>query len=435
MPLATTRLIWLFFLIAKPHNPSEPPVRRSKNATLRARTGGLVHGTGRVKPNGALKRTDSTKSQHVPPSPLAPKPVSPVKHRTVIDQGPIPLYCSDECQMKDISNSYNGLAFDYDPHRSSPPVPPVPHNSFSDRTAVSESESDSSAGSSVESSSGSSNSSHKQPHVSSSIAVLAAMYNFPPLPPPAPVFPEDDIPARPYNNYQSGIMMAGRRLQEALCPEPPKRTAYGQNYPPEPRKPIPGWTDGSTAWRASLYSFSAPTDLSTSSSQDDITKAYQSFAASPHRSHGVYSTLSDSARAMAAGPFPSRRTEETEELYVKYSESLSRRSESRASLFPVSSPTSISPPNSIQRRERPLVKPGAEGKLLVPNVKMRVHGGSSSSLSSAWCGSSYPATSRRIAKNASHLSDDDAQTDPLSFQRPKTTESTCSTLAKCDVAY
>jgi hypothetical protein len=295
-----------------------------------------------------------------------------------------------------------------------------------DRLAASETESDSS-GSSVDSrSSISGESSSYDSHISPSLATLAAMYNFPPIPPPPPVFPEESSTSdyEPRNHYQSGIMMASRHLKEVLCPERPKRSSYGPYRPAEPRKPIPGWTDGSTAWRACLYSFSPPTDLATANPlTDEPSKAYKSFSASPHRSRGVYSTLGDPSRVPApVSSLPARRPYETEELYAKYSESLTRRSESRVSLFPPPSPTSSSPPTGPQRRERPLVKPGAEGKLLVPNVKMKVHGGSSTSLSSAWCGSSFPAT-RRNSKNVfSYRSDDEAQNEigaPTTYPGPK----------------
>jgi len=332
--------------------------------------------------------------------------------------------------MEDIYNSSGAFGPDYDPHRSSPPLPPVPHNSYSDRTAISESESDSS-GTSVDSCSSISTKSSSPPNdtpVSKSIATLAAMYNFPPIPPPPPVFPEDNVlsDSEHKNHYQSGIMMASRRLKEILCPERPRRAAYGPCYPPEPRKPIPGWTDGSTAWRSSVYSFSAPTDLATmdSSKRDDAGRAYQSFSASPHRSRGVYSTLSDiSCMPAPCGSLPSKRACETELLYAKYSESLSRRSESRASLFPTSPTTSASPPTITQRRERPILKPGAEGKLLVPDVKMRVHGGSSMSLSSTWCGSSRRSTKSNLSDDAVQHHGDVATSLPSS--KKATVESAC----------
>ena len=202
-------------------------------------------------------------------------------------------------------------------------------------------------------------------------------------------------------------MMAGRRLKEALCPDPPKRSAYSSNHvTSEPRKPIPGWTDGSNAWRSAVYSFSAPTNLANTDStqRENSDRAYRSCIASPHRSRGVSSTLSDTSRTSAAchpgyaASLP-RLGSETEELYSHYSKSLSRRSESRASLFPSTSPTDPQSLGVPRRRERSLLKPGAEGKLLVPDVKLRAHSGSSSSLSSVWGASSYPDTYRRNAKS------------------------------------
>jgi len=104
-----------------------------------------------------------------------------------------------------------------------------------------------------------------------------------------------------------------------------------------------------------------------------------------------------------------RSTSYAEDLYSKYPLSSSRRSESRTSLMiPGSSPSTSpasgrsSPP---QRQGRSLLKPGAEGKLLVPDVKMKVHAGTSlspsvaSSASLASWGSSYPASSRRSVRS------------------------------------
>jgi hypothetical protein len=314
--------------------------------------------------------------------------------------------------MADMAANRRGYADDFDPHRSPPPPPLVPHSSA---------------------------------YVSPSIRVLSEMYNFPSMPEPPPIF-DDNVSSSSssdsgtVNNYQSGVMMASRRLKEALSPERPKRSIYAtNNLPPEPRKPIPGWTDGSNAWRPALYSLSAPMDL-TKMDPDQLEKAtvaYRSCVASPHRSQYVYSTLTDTSRTDAAyqpgGMAPqSSLGSDAEQLYSKYSESLSRRSESRTSLFHSGSPTSPHSPTHSQRRERPLVPPGAEGKLLVPNVKMRVNGGSSASLPIPWC-ASFPGSSRR---GSSSTKDSDSREDfkascasPTSSPRPKrpTVESESST--------
>ena len=159
---------------------SQARLTRTKNGTIRARTGGLVHGTGRVKPNGTIKRSDSKKSKDAQPQQQpAPAPVAPaeapklaatLRHRTVIDQGPIPLYCSDECRLADLQSSFGAMDIHYHPDsHASPPLPPVPHNSSSDLSAPEESDSASSA-------------SGKPPiseHPSEAYAALARMYDFP----------------------------------------------------------------------------------------------------------------------------------------------------------------------------------------------------------------------------------------------------------------
>jgi hypothetical protein len=84
--------------------------------------------------------------------------------------------------MADINYIYGALSLNYDPARSSPPLPPVPHNSFSGLgTLGCETESDLS-GSSVDShSSLPSSLPATTTHMSPSIATLAKIYNFPPL--------------------------------------------------------------------------------------------------------------------------------------------------------------------------------------------------------------------------------------------------------------
>ena len=306
---------------------------------------GLVNGTGRLK--------------HIKQQPH-------LKKRTVIDQGPIPLYCSDECQLADLSAT-----------RSGPPIDPA----CDEPTAPT-----------------------KYPTQSDSIAKIAKLYNFPPLPPPLPAFddPQPSIPASP-PQYTSGIMMAGR-LISSLCP-PPAKPHVGPHRPPlEPRKPVPGWTDGSNAWRASVYSFSQPTQSPLH--PDGSNKAYGSFTASPHRTSRVSSSF-------YAPPPPSQRSS-SDEMIAKFSQSLQRRSESRASLYP-SAPTPTSPTltqsisHSPPRRERALLPPAVQGKLLVPDVKLKVHSCSSTSLPSTWSG---PTSASSSARSPLSLTSDSEEEDP-----------------------
>lgn len=358
-----------------PSSPHSPALRRStKNSgTIRQRPG-LVNGTGRLKPNGSLRQSKS-------PVPAPP----PLKHRVVIDQGPTPLYCSDECQMADINH---GLPHNFHPDREPRSFSPV---SFSSRPAT---DSDS-ACSSVES-----QSSVESTHIAPSLAKLAAMYNFPPFPPPAPVDDEDDIPTS-CNVYSSGIMMASRRITEELLPGPRKRDDYGR-ISREPRKPIPGWTDGSNAWRNSIYSLSAA-------------KPQQSFAA--RSSIGVPSTATSpsfSRSARHSTSLPPKTSESDSEMLHRFSSSFThcasrasvassaalRSSSSSASSFSTMSPT---------KRDRSLVRRGAEGKLLVPDVIMRVSSSASTtSLSSDWSATSSRKSLRSpLSRASTSFSEDD----------------------------
>ncbi|PFH53985.1 hypothetical protein AMATHDRAFT_45019 [Amanita thiersii Skay4041] len=363
-----------------PTKQQQSTIRRTKGGTIKR--GAHTQGTGLVRPTGTIKRTDSAqKSQQTD----TPKPTQPIKHRTIIDQSPIPLYCSDECQLADLHNQNRGLPLN--PGRA---TSPVPSQTFT--LTASETESDA-TGSSFDSVSSVSSSTSNPTHISPSLATLAAIYKFPPPPPPAPVYSEElvssdsDYP----HDYNSGIMMAGRFLN-SVCPKPTKRTTYGvYPQPPEPRKPIPGWSDGSNAWRSCVYSFSPPKKVEDSPNSDSVSKAYKSFTATSHRSHSIYSTLGESSSSTPRNAYSTTSLPAANnELIQKYSQSFSRRCESRSSGSMSTSPSSThSFPTTLpssQRRERSLVQRGAEGKLLVPNVKLKVNNGSSTSLSSAWSG-------------------------------------------------
>jgi hypothetical protein len=394
---------------------------RTKPGAVRTKSG-LLQGTGRVKPNGTIKRSDSTtsdnKGRNSPQPQQTAKTAPPVKHRTVIDQGPIPLYCSDECRLKDLARLNNAFPLNYHPDRSSPPLPRVPHNSFEGRYSDPEDDSTSASGSSLDS--GFSPSS--QPvTVSRSMATLAALYNFPPLPPAPPVVSPIDSTSSSqheyFDDYQGGTMMASKRIRDVLCPPRTKTSAFSHQAP-QPRKQVPGWTDGSAEWRQSVYGgYSKCPDNATAGCE----KPQTSFAASSHRAVQWTATIPQSSSSSALAQqsptsnLPQRSSQSyNEELYAKYSLPLTRRSESRMSLAPLS-PTSTSS-CSRRRREVPLVKPGAEGRLLVPNVTLS-RGGSSTGLSSQRL---YNPLSRRPSED-SVLSD--CKSDSLAFSSRPSTQS------------
>ncbi|KAI9058516.1 hypothetical protein FKP32DRAFT_1614925 [Trametes sanguinea] len=408
---------------------AHPRLTRGKTGTIRPRAAGLVHGTGRVKPNGTIKRspTKDAPAQDAQSDASAP-PSKPVRHRTVIDQSPVPLYCSDECRLADLQATHSALDINYNPDRCpSPRMPRVPHNSFSDSQSQSSVNdlSDCSSGASYESRSSiaSPTTSPTTAHATSSkvdahaesYSRLSSIYGFDPLPPPLPFARKSSkVPVEvSAPRMDGGIMMAARRIQAALCPEKPKRTAFGIPVQDneDPNKPIPGWTDGSNAWRAEVYNFVAPRrNASDRIDEAEVARAYGSCVASPHRSRGVHSTLGEGKPAMEAVPNRSSSTASlparvmdpsTERMYKQYSASFNRRSESRASLHhhARASGLSTSPTGSARSalaREVSIVAPGAEGRLLVPDVKMRRVNSSMSSIdgsSSASWGSTSAALS------------------------------------------
>lgn len=86
----------------------------------------------------------------------------PPKKRTVIDQGPYPLYCSDECRLADLH--LGQVAPNYNPHRHPPQQSLSPEPSGE----------------------------------SESMQILAKMYNFGPLPPPVQPEPVSRPPTPPH---------------------------------------------------------------------------------------------------------------------------------------------------------------------------------------------------------------------------------------------
>ena len=346
---------------------------------------GLVNGTGRLR--------------HVKQQ----QPLVILKKRTVIDQGPIPLYCSDECQFADISATRDGPPLD--PARDEPmsTAAPIKGSSYSS------SETESSDGS-------------FSPATPSSIDKLAKLYNFPPLPPLVPTFDDHEGPI-PTREYNSGIMMAGR-LISSLCP-PPAKPHVGPHPPPlEERKPIPGWTDGSNAWRASVYSFSSnpPHPFY----PEFASKGCESFNASPHSSPRVPRASCSSALSSAQAP-PSQRSL-SDEMIAKFSQSFQRRSVSRPSPHPstptlASSPEAQSISRSPPKRERTILPPAIQGKLLVPDVRLKIHSSSSASLSSTWSGPTSVSSARSPLSVTSESEEDKKSTDspsslPVCRKRP-----------------
>ncbi|KAJ6621890.1 hypothetical protein B0H10DRAFT_2432153 [Mycena sp. CBHHK59/15] len=330
-----------------PPQPSPDDLRRSKQGTIRQQTrggGGLVRGTGRVRPNGTIK----------------PAPAPPLKTRIEIDQSPAPLYCSDECRNKDIE-FYHGRP------------------AYSD-SASSDTSDDSS--SLTEDSSSAYDDYHPDPAPrkstpnTRSLAILQREYGMDPLPPRTSETYDEFAPRvvpQPYRppEFTSGVMMANRRL-EAILPKPLKP---GQRAPP--LKPIPGWTDGSAAWRASTYSF-APPPQTRADILDPKRTAYESFVATPHRSaaSGVVADRTTSAPASptASSSSASRSPPSSvnSELLSSFEDNFTRRTSSRLSLFsPSSAPTSSTARSSPPRKQRPLANLAANGMLLVPDVLMR----------------------------------------------------------------
>ncbi|KAF9454699.1 hypothetical protein P691DRAFT_754265 [Macrolepiota fuliginosa MF-IS2] len=320
-----------------PTSPQSSPSKKDTTAqkrkpTARAR-GGLVQGTGRVKPNGTIKRTESTASK----SQQGAQPSKPIKYRTIIDQGPLPLYCSEECRRLDDKASSGSVGTESSGSSSIP------------------------SESSIATASSAAYEQLPPPHVidepqytSPSVAVLAKLYNFPPAPPPAPICFEDaaepELCRAPIGD--NGLIMAGRYLRE-LCSEPAKPQTGRHRAPIEPVKTVPGWNDGSNAWRSCLYNLTSPSPTP-QIKKKRVVRSQLGDASIPLRNTSA-SSLPDNAA-----------------MINKYAESLTRRSGTISS----------SSETTVLKRERSLLPPGAEGRLLVPDVKLKVRTGSSASVAS-----------------------------------------------------
>ncbi|KAE9392861.1 hypothetical protein BT96DRAFT_944325 [Gymnopus androsaceus JB14] len=198
--------------------------------------------------------------------------------KTVIDQGPSPLYCSDQCKMADMLH-----------HREdayAPPTYPIYRSSQSDKPENAE---------------GSSPSDFESDSLSSTTTDISS--------PTSENLPSNPITVHPKQRSRS--FLSGRSSRSS-----------GSRH--------------------------APSSLPTTST---LLKTF--------------------------GDFDERSTHD-EHLLSQFQGSFSRRSESRVSLYSgPSSPTSRSPPSlsslsTSPRRERPLLAHGAEGKLLVPDVYVRV---------------------------------------------------------------
>ncbi|KAJ8080449.1 hypothetical protein PM082_017282 [Marasmius tenuissimus] len=206
------------------------------------------------------------------------KQQQPPRMRTVIDQGPMTLYCSEECKVQDMKGRREDDSDRYPTYN----LYGVP-NSPSDVESVSTSDDSLSS-------------------------------------------PTDELP-------------------RSLRPSP-----VDQDFLPlvPPRRPY-----ALAENRSKSYHHGATPAIAISSSS------------APTPRHRPSSSMS--SRSPSSLP-----TTNSDDLLSKFSQSFSRRSESRVSLYggspPSASPLSCSP----SRRERPLLPQGAEGKLLVPDVLVRV---------------------------------------------------------------
>ncbi|KAI6101397.1 hypothetical protein EV401DRAFT_2136786 [Pisolithus croceorrhizus] len=208
------------FVFTRAQVSSQPKRTPPRTKATKVKGGGLAHGTGRIRP--AVNRLESTasKNRSSPPAPSQQPPSRPSKSapqpklRTVIDQGPIPLYCSDECRLKDLSRLDDAFSINYNPNSTSPASPARATQFLRpfDYPLC-----------------------HLRIPPSTSRATHSTHTSAKPSPPDP----------RHLHDYQNGVMMSAKRIQAALCAaQSTERPRF--NEPQPPRKPIPGcpWLGG-----------------------------------------------------------------------------------------------------------------------------------------------------------------------------------------------
>ena len=170
-------------------------------------------------------------------------------------------------------------------------------------------------------------------------------------------------------------MMAGKFI-DSMC-------AIRSNKS-EPAKVIPGWNDGSTAWRSAVYNYTPQ-----SPSDPFYTHVNPSAASSSTDTRFRRSSRVSSSAPSAPPPF------ENEELIAKFNDMFTMRCEARMAQSQSHSRSSTASSQPI-KREGSILQPGAEGKLLVPDVKLKVRTGSNTSNSSANATPMSPTSSRKV---------------------------------------
>ncbi|CAK5284085.1 unnamed protein product [Mycena citricolor] len=247
---------------------------------------------------------------------------------------------------------------------------------------------------------------------SRSLAILQRELNIPDLPPRTwdsmdILPPRSQAPKNTNTEFQQGVMMAARRMESVF----PKARKAGE--PVKPMEVIPGWNDGSQAWRQSTYNF-APPPKTRADVLDPRSKAYGTIIATPHRNSGgvvaedprMYdmepsSPTWSTAPSNASSSSSSSSSSSNSALLSSFEDSFTRRSSSRMSVFSTSSSGSSPFPisSSLPTKTRPLSNLSAGGMLPVPDVLMKAPGRSStsSSLSSLL----EPSTGRSTRRHSS----------------------------------
>lgn len=395
--------------------PPPPSSPRSRKAAANQRKGGLVNGTGRLRPNGTIR---------TPPPQSAP--ATREKKKLVIDHSPLPVYCSEECRIADLELRRRIAPFNPesdDPEDAPPKVKSKSRKGEGLEHVLSDPESEAA---------GDSDSSLDQlpilwdwqkpapppplPSVNKLFAFMPSV-NIDHIPAPAAPTPQH-IPAPQYNG---GNIMTGRLLN-SIAPDPIKPRQYRWDPLPERHAPVKGWNDGSSAWRDAIYGNGCVSGMDTdpygraAKEHQRVTGGVRPVPIRPDPA-GKFITgslPSDAAiQEQLEDPINLRFT--TSMMLGRMNDALAQRSNSRSNMYSpgprrthstasvasdAGSYTSTSPPSpTVMRRERSLLSPGAEGKLLVPDVKLSVRSASASCILSS---STDPIPiSRRSSSNSS----------------------------------
>jgi hypothetical protein len=266
--------------------------------------------------------------------------------------------------------------------------------------------------------------------MSPSMATLAAHYKFAELPAPTFIRPTTVVEFAPrrlaVDSSVDATVLPERQMKPASQPEQMKKTfmSPSERYTAKlkQRMPIPSQTDGSDVWRQDVYCAS-PSQDSTLVNSSEATSPSTAYGGSSRRPSVGKSVAGSSSRTASMPPVHRTQPDASAlaEIYGPgYTLFDPSREAKRAALFPGPSslPTRSRSSLVYAKREVPLLPAAAQGKLLVPNIKLKRTTSAASVTSVASAATSR--SPRALPRRGSAMSDliIPEHTVPASFRPP-----------------